>query len=199
MLESETLPHSAGANTAPTRSFDRAAVEAAIHILLVAVGEDPHRDGLRDTPARVARACQQRFAGLHADPGDLVLHFTDQQHDDVVLFQQIPVHSLCERHLAHFRGTAHLGYLPGDDGRSPSPSSVARLVDLCAGRPQTQETLTARIADELLRRTNPRGVLVVLEAVHLCAPMGTRTTSAVRGHFTVDAAARAEARRLLTP
>lgn len=146
MLKSESLSHAAGANTAHPRSFDLAAVEAAIRALLVALGEDPPRDGLRDTPARVARACRQRFAGLHANPDDLTLRFTDEEHDDLALFQQISVQLPCDCHLAVFRGTAHIGYLPRDDGRTPNSSSVARLVDLCADRTRAASPSTRRPA-----------------------------------------------------
>ncbi|MBO0679114.1 GTP cyclohydrolase I [Mycolicibacterium sp. S2-37] len=201
MLQSEEVPHSGEAT--PTRRFDRAAVEAAIWDLLVAVGEDPHREGLRDTPARIARACQKHFSGLHADPHDILTTSSAEQHDELVLFKQIPVQSLCDHHLALIHGDAHIGYLPGHDGRLPTPSSIARLVDLLASRPQTQDRLTRHIADTLMRKMNPRGVVVLVEAEHLCTVRrGVRrptavSTSAVRGHFSTDAASRAEARRLL--
>jgi len=203
MLQSENIPLSADTALAPPRTFDRAAVEAAIYDLLVAVGEDPHRDGLRNTPARIARACQKHFAGLHANPDDVPTTPSEERHDELALFRQIPVQSLCDHHLALFQGDVHIGYLPGADGRLPGPAEVARLVDIIASRPQAQERLTAQIADALMGRTNPRGVLVIVEAEHLCTlRRGVRTpaavtTSAVRGDFTVDVASRAEARRLL--
>ena len=200
MLRSEHVPHSAKATLAPTRVFDQVAAEAAIYDLLVAIGEDPHRDGLRDTPARVARACQKQFQGLHTDPDSVLTTSSEEPHSELVLLKHIPVRSSCEHHLALFHGVAHVGYLPGVDGRVTGPSNVARLVDLYASRPQVQERLTGQIADALMNRMDPRGVVVVVEAEHLCVarpPGATTTTSAVRGHFTNDSASRAEALRLL--
>ncbi|RAV07815.1 GTP cyclohydrolase I FolE [Mycolicibacterium sp. GF69] len=185
-------------------SFDQAAVEAAIFDLLVAIGEDPHRDGLRDTPARVARAYRETFAGLYSDPDDVLTTMFDEQHGELVLVKQIPMYSTCEHHLVSFHGVAHVGYLPGDDGRVTGLSKIARLVDLYARRPQIQERLTGQIAETLMTKLQPRGVIVVVEAEHLCMSMrGVRkpgaitTTSAVRGQFQTDAAARAEALHLL--
>ncbi len=186
------------------RVFDQDRAEAAIRELLHAIGEDPDRHGLEDTPARVARTYREMFAGLYTDP-DTVLDTTfDEQHDELVIIKEIPLYSTCEHHLVSFHGVAHVGYIPGDDGRVTGLSKIARLVDLYARRPQVQERLTAQIADALMRKLNPRGVIVIIEAEHLCMAMrGVRkpgaitTTSAVRGQFKSDAASRAEALELI--
>ena len=178
--------------TFSTPVFDQPRAEAAIRELLIAVGEDPDRHGLEDTPARVARAYKEMFAGLYTDP-DTVLDTTfDEQHDELVLVKQIPLYSTCEHHLVAFHGVAHVGYIPGVDGRVTGLSKIARLVDLYAKRPQVQERLTAQIADALMRKLDPRGAIVVIEAEHLCMSMrgvrkpgATTTTSAVRGQFKV--------------
>src|SRR5262249_30993072 len=184
--------------------FDQARAEAAVRELLIAVGEDPDRHGLEDTPARVARAYREMFAGLYTDP-DTVLNTTfDEEHDELVIVKEIPLYSTCEHHLVSFHGVAHVGYIPGDDGRVTGLSKIARLVDLYAKRPQVQERLSSQIADGLMRTLNPRGVIVVMEAEHLCMAMrGVRkpgaitTTSAVRGQFKTSAASRAEALDLI--
>lgn len=172
--------------------------------LLLAVGEDPDRPGLLDTPARVARAYEEMFSGLYTDP-DAVLDTTfDEQHQELVIVRDIPLYSTCEHHLVAFHGVAHVGYIPGYDGRITGLSKLARVVDLYAKRPQVQERLTAQVADALLRKLNPRGVIVVIEAEHLCMAMrGVRkpgastTTSAVRGQFKTDSTLRAEALELI--
>jgi GTP cyclohydrolase IA len=204
MLQSKEAPHTSNGKLRPKRIFDQAAVEAAIFDLLVAIGEDPYRDGLRDTPARVARAYRETFAGLYSDPDDVLTTMFDEQHGELVLVKQISMYSTCEHHLVSFHGVAHVGYLPGDDGRVTGLSKIARLVDLYARRPQVQERLTGQIADAFMSKLNPRGVIVVIEAEHLCMSMrGVRkpgastTTSAVRGQFKTDAASRAEALHLL--
>jgi GTP cyclohydrolase I len=186
------------------RVFDQARAEAAVRELLYAIGEDPDRQGLVDTPARVARSYREMFAGLYTDP-DAVLNTTfDEQHDELVLVKEIPLYSTCEHHLVAFHGVAHVGYIPGHDGRVTGLSKIARLVDLYAKRPQVQERLTAQIADALMRKLAPRGAIVVMEAEHLCMSMrGVRkpgavtTTSAVRGQFKTDNALRAEALELI--
>ena len=190
--------------TLDTPEFDQARAEAAVRELLLAVGENPDRSGLRETPARVARAFREMFAGLYTDP-DAVLDTTfDEQHNELILVKQIPMYSTCEHHLVAFHGVAHLGYIPGADGRVTGLSKLARLIDLYAKRPQVQERLTAQIADAMVRKLNPRGVIVVIEAEHLCMAMrGVRkpgsvtTTSAVRGQFKTDEASRAEALELM--
>jgi GTP cyclohydrolase I len=190
--------------TLRTAVFDQARVEAAVRELLSAIGEDPDRHGLADTPARVARAYREMFAGLYTDP-DAVLNTTfDEQHDELVMVKEIPLYSICEHHLVSFHGVAHVGYIPGADGRVTGLSKIARLVDLYAKRPQVQERLTTQVADALMRKLDPRGVIVVIEAEHLCMAMrGVRkpgaitTTSAVRGLFKTNQASRAEALELI--
>ncbi|MEE6136625.1 GTP cyclohydrolase I FolE [Mycobacterium sp. 050128] len=186
------------------RAFDQARAEAAVRELLYAIGEDPDRDGLRDTPARVARAYREIFSGLYTDPSDVLNTMFDEQHDELVIVKEIPLYSTCEHHLVSFHGVAHVGYIPGQDGRVTGLSKIARLVDLYAKRPQVQERLTSQIADALVNRLDPRGVIVVVEAEHLCMAMrgvrkpgATTTTSAVRGQFKTDAASRAEALDLI--
>lgn len=186
------------------RGFDQERAEAAIRELLCALGEDPERDGLRDTPARVARTWQEMFAGLYVDPDSVLTTMFDEQHEELVLVSKIPMYSTCEHHLVSFHGLAHVGYIPGADGRVTGLSKIARLVDLYAKRPQVQERLTSQIADALMEKLDPRGVIVVIEAEHLCMAMrGVRkpgaitTTSAVRGQFKTDAASRAEALELI--
>ena len=184
--------------------FDQARAEAAVRELLLAVGENPDRQGLQDTPSRVARAYREMFAGLYTDP-DTVLDTTfDEDHDELVLVTKIPMYSTCEHHLVAFHGMAHVGYIPGKDGRVTGLSKLARVVDLYAKRPQVQERLTAQIADAMVRKLDPRGVIVVIEAEHLCMAMrGVRkagsitVTSAVRGQFKTDAASRSEALGLI--
>lgn len=186
------------------RVFDQPRAEAAIRELLVAVGEDPDRSGLRDTPARVARAYREIFAGLYTDPATVLSTMFDEDHNELVIVKEIPMYSTCEHHLVSFHGVAHVGYIPSEDGRVTGLSKIARLVDLYAKRPQVQERLTSQIADALVERLDPRGVIVVVEAEHLCMAMrGVRkpgaitTTSAVRGQFKHDAASRAEALDLI--
>jgi GTP cyclohydrolase I len=183
---------------------DQARAEAAVRELLIAVGEDPDRPGLQDTPARVARAYAEIFAGLGQDPADVLATTFDEDHDELVLVRDIPMYSTCEHHLVPFHGMAHVGYIPGEDGRVTGLSKLARLVDVFARRPQVQERMTAQIADALHDALKPRGVLVVIEAEHLCMAMrgirkpGSRTmTSAVRGIFRDNAATRAEAMSLV--
>ncbi|HUX70964.1 MAG TPA: GTP cyclohydrolase I FolE [Cellulomonadaceae bacterium] len=187
---------------APT-GYDAARVEAAIRELLLAVGEDPDREGLRDTPARVARAYAETFAGLRQDPADVLSTVFDIGHQEMVLVKDIEVYSTCEHHLVPFHGVAHVGYIPSSDGRITGLSKLARLVDIYARRPQVQERLTSQVADALVEHLNPRGVIVVIECEHLCMSMrgvrkpGSRTvTSAVRGQMR-DGTTRAEAMSLI--
>jgi len=202
-MASTAQPNSRTA-TLSTAVFDQARAEAAVRELLYAIGEDPDRHGLQDTPARVARSYREMFAGLYTDP-DAVLDTTfDEQHDELVMIKEIPLYSTCEHHLVAFHGVAHVGYIPGHDGRVTGLSKIARLVDLYAKRPQLQERLTAQIADALMRKLDPRGVIVIIEAEHLCMSMrGVRkpgavtTTSAVRGQFKTNNASRAEALELI--
>src|SRR5579875_241866 len=187
-----------------TPVFDQARAETAVRELLCAIGEDPDRHGLQDTPARVARSYREMFAGLYTDPDSVLNTLFDEQHDELVMVKEIPLYSTCEHHLVAFHGVAHVGYIPGEQGQVTGLSKIARLVDLYARRPQVQERLTAQIADALMRKLDPRGVIVVIEAEHLCMSMrGVRkpgavtTTSAVRGQFKSNQASRAEALELI--
>jgi GTP cyclohydrolase IA len=172
---------------------------AAVREILIAVGEDPDRDGLRATPARVARMYAEIFSGLHEDPGEHLSATFEADHDELVLVRDIPIYSVCEHHLLPWLGKAHVAYIPGADGRVTGLSKLARLVEGFAKRPQVQERLTSQIADTLVDKLAPIGVLVVIEAEHLCMSMrgvkkpgAVTVTSAVRGHFLTSAAARAE-------
>ena len=184
--------------------FDRERAEAAIRELLYAIGEDPEREGLAETPRRVAKAYQEMFAGLYENPDEVLARTFAEDHEELVLVRDIPMYSICEHHLAPFHGVAHVGYIPSVEGRVTGLSKIARLVDLYAKRPQVQERLTGQIADALVRRLSPRGVIVVIDAEHLCMAMrgirkpGSRTTtSAVRGQFKGNASSRAEALALI--
>ncbi|MCA5893076.1 GTP cyclohydrolase I FolE [Isoptericola sp. NEAU-Y5] len=183
--------------------YDAERAQAAVRELLLAVGEDPDREGLKDTPARVARAYREIFAGLRQEPEDVLTTTFDIGHEEMVLVKDIEVYSTCEHHLVPFHGVAHVGYIPSVDGRITGLSKLARLVDVYARRPQVQERLTTQVADALVRILEPRGVLVVVECEHLCMSMrgvrkpGSRTvTSAVRGVMQ-NAATRAEAMSLV--
>ncbi|MGY5883705.1 GTP cyclohydrolase I FolE [Modestobacter lacusdianchii] len=183
---------------------DTARIEAAVREVLLAVGEDPDRPGLVDTPARVARAYAETFAGLGQDPYDVLATTFDEDHDELVLVKDIPMYSTCEHHLVPFHGKAHVGYIPGADGRVTGLSKVARLVEVYARRPQVQERMTRQVADALFEVLQPRGVIVVIEAEHLCMAMrgvrkpgSTTITSAVRGIFRENAATRSEAMSLI--
>jgi len=185
------------------RPYDPARVERAVREILLAIGEDPDRDGLRQTPARVARAYAELFAGLWQAPQDVLTTTFDLGHDELVLVKDIEVFSCCEHHLVPFHGVAHVGYIPSEDGRITGLSKLARLVDVYARRPQVQERLTTQVADALVELLAPRGVIVVLECEHLCMSMrgvrkpGARTvTSAVRGMLRKPAT-RAEAMSLI--
>jgi GTP cyclohydrolase I len=183
--------------------FDRERAERAVRELLVAVGEDPDREGLLDTPARVARAYEEIFGGMRMTAEDVLTTTFDLGHNELIIVRDIEVYSTCEHHLVPFHGVAHVGYIPGDDGRITGLSKLARLVDVFAKRPQVQERLTSQIADSLMRILQPKGAIVVVSCEHLCMSMrgvrkpGARTmTSAVRGALT-DPATRAEAMALL--
>ncbi len=187
-----------------TDGVDLARVEKAVRELLVAIGEDPERSGLVRTPERVARAYAEMFAGLFVDPDEVLQTTFDEDHDELVLVKDIPLYSICEHHLVPWHGTAAVGYIPGEDGRITGLSKLARVVDLYAKRPQVQERLTSQVADAVMRRLEPQGVIVVVEAEHLCMAMrgvrkpgSTTTTSAVRGIFQSDPRSRAEALSLI--
>jgi GTP cyclohydrolase I len=183
--------------------FDEKRAEAAIRELLYAVGEDPDREGLRETPARVARAYREIFSGLWQRPEDVLTTTFDLGHDEMVLVKDIEVMSSCEHHLVPFVGVAHIGYIPSTSGKITGLSKLARLVDVYARRPQVQERLTTQVADALMRILEPRGVIVVVECEHMCMTMrgvrkpGAKTiTSAVRGQLR-DPATRSEAMSLI--
>jgi len=183
---------------------DLARAEAAVRELLFAIGEDPDRDGLKATPQRVARAYTETMAGLSVNPDDVLETTFDADHDELVLVKDIALYSTCEHHLVPWHGTAAVGYIPGEDGRITGLSKLARLVDLYARRPQVQERLTSQVADAIMTRLEPRGVIVVVQAEHLCMAMrgvrkpGTTTmTSAVRGILQADPRTRAEALSLI--
>ena len=179
---------------------DRGRIQKAVREILEAIGEDPDREGLQATPERVADMYAEIFGGLHEDPEAVLSVTFDAGHDEMILERDIPLYSTCEHHLVSFLGKAHVAYVPNEDGRITGLSKLTRLVDVLARRPQVQENLTTQIADTLERALQPRGVLVVIEAEHLCMSMrgvhkpGTTTvTSAVRGLFRTQAATRAEA------
>ena len=186
------------------RPVDRPRIEAAVREILLAVGEDPDRDGLKNTPARVARMYEEVLAGIRED-GDEHLKVTfEAGHDEMVMVRDIPFQSLCEHHMVPFIGKAHVAYIPNADGRITGLSKLARLVDAYAKRLQVQEKLTTQVADELERSLQPKGVLVVIEAEHLCMSMrgvrkpgSTTVTSAVRGLFRDNVATRSEAMQFI--
>jgi GTP cyclohydrolase I len=187
------------------QGFDLPRIERAVKEILLAVGEDPERDGLRDTPARVARAMSEQFSGLLMGPEDVLTTVFDADHEEMVLVRDIELYSTCEHHLVPFFGRAHVGYIPNEKGQITGLSKLARLVDLYARRPQVQERMTSQIADALMQTLEPRGVIVIIEAEHLCMSMrgvrkpGAKTvTSAVRGAFLNSESTRAEAMSLLT-
>jgi GTP cyclohydrolase I len=186
-----------------TGRFDHERAAAAVRELLIAVGEDPDREGLRGTPERVARMYAETLSGLRMSAREVLTTTFDLGHDEMVLVKDIEVYSLCEHHLVPFHGVAHVGYIPSEEGRITGLSKLARLVDVYARRPQVQERLTTQIADSLTELLSPLGVIVVVECEHLCMSMrgvrkpGARTvTSAVRGQLR-DTATRAEAMSLI--
>ncbi|MFD1829197.1 MULTISPECIES: GTP cyclohydrolase I FolE [Streptomyces] len=183
--------------------FDEKRAENAVRELLIAVGEDPDREGLRETPARVARAYKEIFAGLRQRPEDVLTTTFDLGHDEMVLVKDIELLSSCEHHLLPFHGVAHVGYIPATSGKITGLSKLARLVEVYARRPQVQERLTTQIADSLMKILEARGVIVVIECEHMCMTVrgvrkpGAKTiTSAVRGQLR-DSATRAEAMSLI--
>lgn len=182
---------------------DQERIAAAVREILFAIGEDPDREGLQETPARVARSYTELFAGVGKDPAELLGTTFDVSHDEMVLVRDIELWSMCEHHLVPFTGVAHVGYIPAKDGRVTGLSKLARLVDLYATRPQVQERLTTQVADAIVEHLHARGVIVVIECEHLCMTMrgvrkpGAKTvTSAVRGYLR-EPATRAEAMALI--
>ncbi|MDU1065087.1 MAG: GTP cyclohydrolase I FolE [Cutibacterium avidum] len=188
----------------PELPVDLRRARAAVREFLLAIGEDPDREGLRETPERVARAAAEIFRGLAQDPVEILSKTFDISHDELVLVRDIEVQSCCEHHLLPFTGVAHVGYIPAKDGRVTGLSKIARLVDVYSRRPQVQERLTTQVADAMVEYLHARGVIVVIECEHMCMTMrgvrkpGSRTvTSAVRGILR-DSATRAEAMGLIT-
>jgi GTP cyclohydrolase I len=184
--------------------MDLLRIEKAVREILEAIGEDVDRDGLRDTPERVARMYAEICSGIHTDPAAHLTATFDASHDEMVIVRDIPLYSLCEHHLIPFLGRAHVAYIPGKDGRITGLSKIARLVEGFSRRPQVQEKLTVQIADAMTDTLEPRGVMVVIEAEHLCMSMrgiqkagSTTVTSAVRGLFRENVATREEAMRLI--
>jgi GTP cyclohydrolase IA len=187
-----------------TEPIDTGRIERAVREILLAIGEDPDRDGLAETPARVARAYAEQFSGLAQRPEDVLATVFDADYDELILVRDIEVYSTCEHHLVPFFGFAHVGYIPNEKGQITGLSKLARLVDVYARRPQVQERMTSQIADALMAVLEPRGALVVIEAEHLCMSMrgvrkpGAKTvTSAVRGSMRDSDRTRAEAMSLL--
>jgi GTP cyclohydrolase I len=190
--------------TTPDHTVDLDRIARAVREILIAVGEDPERDGLKATPDRVARMYSEIFVGLREDPSRHLTVTFEADHDEMVMVRDIPLYSACEHHLVPFHGVAHVAYIPGDDGRITGLSKLARLVEGYARRPQVQERLTSQVADAMVEVLQPKGVFVVIECEHLCMSMrgvrkpGTLTvTSAVRGIFKANPATRAEAMSLI--
>ncbi len=188
----------------PVPEVDRGRLEAAVSELLLAIGEDPEREGLRDTPARVARMYEEIFSGLREDPSRHLTTTFEAGHDEMVMVREIPMYSCCEHHLLPWVGKAHVAYIPNQDGRVTGLSKLARVVEGYARRPQVQERLTSQIADAMAQALEPRGVMVVIEAEHLCMSMrgirkpgASTVTSAVRGLFRTNDATRQEAMRFI--
>ena len=193
-----------GAPDGANGSVDLARIEKAVREILEAIGEDPDRDGLRRTPERVAGMYEEIFCGLHDSPDHHLAVTFEAGHDEMIMVKDIPITSTCEHHLTPFIGKAHVAYIPNEDGRITGLSKLARVVDLYARRPQVQERLTSQVADAVMRRLEPQGVIVVVQAEHLCMAMrGVRKpgavtmTSAVRGIFQADPRTRAEALSLI--
>ncbi|OIQ57011.1 GTP cyclohydrolase 1 [Moorella thermoacetica] len=182
--------------------MDKEKIRQAVRMIIEAVGEDPDREGLRETPRRIADMYEEIFAGIDRDPGNELTVVFDENHEEIVLVKNIPLYSICEHHFLPFLGRAHVAYIPR--GKITGLSKLARVVDTAARRPQVQERLTTQIADIIMEKLNPYGVVVIIEAEHLCMSMrgikkpGSLTiTSAVRGVFRRDQAARSEAMSLI--
>lgn len=184
-------------------AFDQARIEAAVREILIGIGDNPDREGLRDTPSRVAKAYAEVFAGVHQIAEEVLTTTFSIGHEELIVVKDIPLYSTCEHHLVPFHGVAHVGYIPGETGQITGLSKIARLVDLYAKRPQVQERLTTQIADAMVKILAAAGVIVVIECEHLCMSMrgirkpgSTTVTSAVRGQLR-DAATRSEAMALI--
>ncbi|KKC28966.1 GTP cyclohydrolase I [Caldanaerobacter subterraneus subsp. pacificus DSM 12653] len=186
-----------------SKMIDKEKIKKAVREILEAIGEDPDREGLLETPDRVARMYEEIFSGLHTDVKDVIKIFQEDEHQEIILVKDIPLYSMCEHHLLPFIGVAHVAYLPRK-GRILGLSKVARIVDVLSKRPQLQERLTSEIADTIMEAVNPLGVAVVIEAEHLCMTMrgvkkpdSKTVTSALRGIFRTDQKARAEVMALI--
>jgi GTP cyclohydrolase I len=184
--------------------MDRNKIEQAVRLIIDGIGDDPDREGVVDTPSRVAEMYEEVFAGIGRDPSEVITVVKGADHDEMIMVKDIPLQSLCEHHLLPFNGQAHVAYIPNKDGRITGLSKIARVVDICAKRLQVQERLTTQIADAIDAALEPRGVFVVIEAEHLCMTMrgikkpGSKTvTSSVRGLFRNDARTRQEAMSLI--
>ncbi len=184
--------------------MDRTKIMQGVYLILEGIGEDPQREGLVRTPERVADMYEEVFAGIEEDPAQHLCVTFNEGHQEMVLVRDIPLYSVCEHHLVPFVGRAHVAYIPGEDGRICGLSKLARVVDVFARRPQVQERLTSQIADTIVEYLDPQGVIVVIEAEHLCMSMRgvkkagtTTTTSAVRGGFKRNSATRAEVMSLI--
>jgi GTP cyclohydrolase I len=201
---SPTADPLADIDPAQRQSFDQKKIENAIREIIIAIGEDPDRDGLQDTPARVARAYKEMFSGLYQRPDEVLATTFDLNHNELVIVKNIDIFSVCEHHLLPFVGKASVGYIPNNNGQITGLSKLARLIDVYAKRPQVQERLTSQVADALMRILKPQGVIVVIECEHFCMSMrgvskpGSKTTtSVVRGNLQ-DPALRHEALTLIS-
>ena len=201
---SPTADPLADIDPAQRQSFDQQKIENAIREIIIAIGEDPDRDGLQDTPARVARAYKEMFSGLYQRPDEVLATTFDINHNELVIVKNIDIFSVCEHHLLPFVGKASVGYIPNNNGQITGLSKLARLIDVYAKRPQVQERLTSQVADALMRILKPQGVIVVIECEHFCMSMrgvskpGSKTTtSVVRGNLQ-DPALRHEALTLIS-
>ena len=182
--------------------MDDEKIKRAVRLFLEGIGEDPDREGLKETPDRIARTCAELYHGVRRDPGEVLTVLKEEQHDEIILVKGIPFYSVCEHHLLPFKGLCHVAYVP--DRRITGLSKIVRLVDVCAARPQLQERLTTLVAETLMNRLKPKGVLVIIEAEHLCMTMrGVRkpgskmVTSVVRGLFRRNEKTRSEALSLI--
>ena len=201
---SPTADPLADIDPAQRQGFDQQKIENAIREIIIAIGEDPDRDGLQDTPARVARAYKEMFSGLYQRPEEVLATTFDLNHNELVIVKNIDIFSVCEHHLLPFVGKASVGYIPNNNGQITGLSKLARLIDVYAKRPQVQERLTSQVADALMRILKPQGVIVVIECEHFCMSMrvvskpGSKTTtSVVRGNLQ-DPALRHEALTLIS-
>ena len=201
---SPTADPLADIDPAQRQIFDQTKIEKAIREIIIAIGEDPDRDGLQDTPARVARAYKEMFSGLYKRPEEVLATTFDLNHNELVIVKNIDIFSVCEHHLLPFVGKASVGYIPNNNGQITGLSKLARLIDVYAKRPQVQERLTSQVADALMRILKPQGVIVVIECEHFCMSMrgvskpGSKTTtSVVRGNLE-DPSLRHEALTLIS-